>query len=118
MDNRNKSAHSGPLAGKRIVVTRAPEQAGELIHALEALGAEVLQLPTVSFAPPENPADFDAALARAADFDWILFTSQNAVRFFCSRWMELGRERAQLASVRGNVAAVGSERRALWRPKE
>ncbi|MFZ0885437.1 MAG: uroporphyrinogen-III synthase [Candidatus Acidiferrales bacterium] len=108
MDNRNKPARSGPLAGKRIVVTRAPEQASELIRALEALGADVLLLPTVSFASAENPAELDAAFARLADFDWILFTSQNAVRFFCRRWMELGRERAQLASVRGNVAAVGS----------
>ncbi|MFZ0520817.1 MAG: uroporphyrinogen-III synthase [Candidatus Acidiferrales bacterium] len=108
MDNRNKPARSGPLTGKRIVVTRAPEQASELIHALEALGADVLLLPTVSFASAENPAELDAAFARLADFDWILFTSQNAVRFFCRRWMELGRERAQLASVRGNVAAVGS----------
>ena len=108
MDNRNKSSAAGPLAGKRIVVTRAPEQALELIRALKALGAEVLLLPTVSFAPSENPAELDAALARLAGFDWILFTSQNAVRFFCSRWMETGRERAALGSLRARSAAVGS----------
>ncbi|MFZ0583730.1 MAG: uroporphyrinogen-III synthase [Candidatus Acidiferrales bacterium] len=108
MVNRNKSAATGPLAGKRIVVTRAPEQAGELIHALEALGAEVLLLPTVSFAPPENPAELDAALARLAEFDWILFTSQNAVRFFCRRWMDTERERAVLGSGRARIASVGA----------
>ncbi|MGA8409162.1 MAG: uroporphyrinogen-III synthase [Candidatus Acidiferrales bacterium] len=108
MDNRNKSSAAGALAGKRIVVTRAPEQALELIRALETLGAEVLQLPTVSFAPPENPAQLDAALAGLAGFDWILFTSQNAVRFFCGRWIETGHERAALASVRSKVAAVGT----------
>ena len=84
LDNRNKSGTTGPLAGKRVVVTRAPEQASELIRALEALGAEVLLLPTVGFAPAEDPAELDAAFARLAEFDWILFTSQNAVRFFCS----------------------------------
>jgi uroporphyrinogen-III synthase len=106
--NRNKSEASGPLAGKRIVVTRAPEQAGELIDVLESLGAQVLVMPTVSFAPPENPAELDAALEHLADFDWVLFTSQNAVRFFCRRSTETGREAAVLGAVRGRVAAVGS----------
>ncbi|MGA7225771.1 MAG: uroporphyrinogen-III synthase [Candidatus Acidiferrales bacterium] len=108
MDNRNKSGTTGPLAGKRVVVTRAPEQASELIRALEALGAAVLLLPTVGFAPAEDPAELDAAFARLAEFDWILFTSQNAVRFFCSAWSESGRERSELGSVRGRVAAVGA----------
>lgn len=109
MDNLNKSAAPAqPLAGKRIVVTRAPEQAGELIRALEALGATVLALPTVSFAPPESPAELDAALERIAAFDWILFTSQNAVRFFCRRWIETGRERTALGSLRAGIAAVGA----------
>jgi uroporphyrinogen III methyltransferase/synthase len=106
--NRNKSDASGPLAGKRIVITRAPEQAGELVSALESLGAHVFLLPTVSFAPPQNFAELDAALERLTDFDWILFTSQNAVRFFCRRWTETGREPAALGSLRGRVAAVGA----------
>jgi uroporphyrinogen-III synthase len=106
--SRNKSDASGPLAGKRIVITRAPEQAGELVNALESLGAHVFLLPTVSFALPENSAELDAVLGRLTDFDWILFTSQNAVRFFCCRWTETGRERAVLGSVRARLAAVGS----------
>jgi uroporphyrinogen III methyltransferase/synthase len=108
LGNRNRSGAAGPLAGKRIVVTRAPEQASELIRALESLGAEVLLLPTVGFAPAEDAAELDAAFARVAEFDWILFTSQNAVRFFCSRWSESGRERPALGFVRGRVAAVGA----------
>src|SRR5580700_3787517 len=84
--SRNKSDASGALAGKRIVITRAPEQAGELVSALESLGAQVFLLPTVRFAPPESPAELDAALERLTEFDWILFTSQNAVRFFGRRW--------------------------------
>lgn len=108
MVSRNKSDASAPLAGKRIVITRAPEQAGELVNALESLGAHVFLLPTVRFAPPENSAEFDAVLGRLTDFDWILFTSQNAVGFFCRRWTETGRERAVLGSVRARLAAVGS----------
>jgi uroporphyrinogen III methyltransferase/synthase len=97
-----------PLAGKRIVVTRAAAQAQELVHALESLGAEVLLLPSVSFAPPEDLRELDRALERLAEFDWILFTSQNAVRFFCRRSRELGRPGSALQSPRPLVAAVGS----------
>ena len=71
--------HPGePLAGKRIVVTRAQEQSQELVDALENLGAEVLLMPTVSFAPPEDSTELDAAMKNKKDFDWILFTDRRA----------------------------------------
>ena len=89
MDNDRENAKL-PLAGKRIVVTRAPEQSGELTSSLERLGAEVLLLPMVRFAAPENWDAVDAAIRRLAEFDWILFTSQNAVRFFALRLRERG----------------------------
>ena len=81
---------SRPLSGKRIVVTRATDQAHELQHSLEAKGAEVLLLPTVSFSPASDSEALDAALKQVAGFDWILFTSQNAVRFVCQRICDLG----------------------------
>jgi uroporphyrinogen III methyltransferase/synthase len=96
-----------PLYGKRVVVTRATEQAHELAHSLEALGGDVLLLPTVSFAAVEDSQAFDAVLRRVAEFDWILFTSQNAVRFFCRRIRELGLSVAALQARRPLVAAVG-----------
>lgn len=99
--------HPGePLAGKRIVVTRAPEQAQELVDALENLGAEVLLMPTVSFAPPENSSELDAAMKNKKDFDWILFTSQNAVRFMFLRACELSHVQP-VQALRPKVAAVG-----------
>ena len=82
--------HTGePLAGKRIVVTRAAEHAQELVDALEALGAKVLLMPTVGFAPADNYQELDAALRNKKEFDWILFTSQNAVRYVFQRACEL-----------------------------
>jgi uroporphyrinogen-III synthase len=108
LGNHNNSGAAGPLAAKRIVVTRAAAQASELIRALEALGAEVLLLPTVGFAAAEDPSELDATFAHLAEFDWILFTSQNAVRFFRGRWIESGRERSALSSMRASLAAVGS----------
>src|SRR5271170_7430849 len=87
MDNRMPTGQ--PLAGKRIVVTRAPAQAGELTRALEGMGAEVLLLPMVAFAPPEDWNPVDAILRNWERFDWVLFTSQNAVRFLRGRVTQL-----------------------------
>ena len=96
-----------PLAGKRIVITRAPEQSGELIASIECLGAEVLLLPMVRFAGPENWEAVDAAIRRLAEFDWILFTSHNAVRFFALRLRERGIAPDLPEFRRAQVAVVG-----------
>jgi len=96
-----------PLAGKRIVITRAPEQSGELTASLERLGAEVLLLPMVGFAPPENWGPVDAAIGRLAEFDWILFTSRNAVRFFALRRRKLKIPADWAASRKPQIAVVG-----------
>jgi uroporphyrinogen III methyltransferase / synthase len=74
-----------PLAGRRVVVTRAREQAGGFVERLEALGAEVVALPTIRVADPEDPALLRRAAAEAGTFDWVVFTSANAVeRFFAA----------------------------------
>ncbi|MGA8224743.1 MAG: uroporphyrinogen-III synthase [Candidatus Acidiferrales bacterium] len=98
---------SGPLAGKRIVVTRAPEQAQELRQALESLGAEVLLLPTVAFVPPEDFRALDEALSKLSGFDAILFLSKNAVRYVFERCRYLG-VMCWLDSPKRLVAAVGA----------
>jgi uroporphyrinogen III methyltransferase / synthase len=100
----SESKSSLPLAGRRIVVTRAPEQAGELARLLEEHGAEVLLCPLVAFERPEDTGALDSALGRLGEFDWLLFTSQNAVRFFEERRREL---EIPLEWGRPRVAAVG-----------
>src|SRR5262249_24362678 len=85
------STEQAPLRGKRIVVTRAAGQAGEFVQELERLGAEVLALPTVTFADPLDLAGLYGAIGRLERVDWILFTSQNAVRFFAKRCRLLGK---------------------------
>lgn len=69
-----------PLAGKRVVVTRALEQSQSLVEALHDAGADPVLLPLVAFAPPDNPGELDACLRNSARFDWVFFTSQNALR--------------------------------------
>jgi uroporphyrinogen III methyltransferase/synthase len=80
------------LAGRRIVVTRSPEQSALLAQMLEELGAEVLLLPMVRFTDPlpEQLEALDRAIGEMAEFDWLLFTSGNAVRFFLARCRLLG----------------------------
>jgi uroporphyrinogen III methyltransferase / synthase len=98
---------SHPLAGKRIVVTRAREQAHDFIQYLREMGAEVLLMPTVAFAPPDDWAPVDAALQQSAQFDWVLFTSRNAVGFFCQRWRELELDLDLFQLAKPLIAAVG-----------
>jgi uroporphyrinogen-III synthase len=79
------SAEGRPLAGRTIVLTRAPEQVAAMVRRLEVLGARVVLLPTVEFRAPEDCGPLDDAIREVAGFDWICFTSQNAVRFFFDR---------------------------------
>jgi len=96
-----------PLAGKRIIVTRAPEQAQELIGALEELGAAVTLLPMIAFAPPENWQKLDEQLRRLDWFDAIVFLSKNAVRYVLDRCAELGIKCEMLAASNRLIGAVG-----------
>jgi uroporphyrinogen-III synthase len=96
----------GPLEGKRIVVTRAVEQSRELVARLESMGATVLLFPAVSFSEPPDTAELDRAIFSLGGFDWILFTSANAARFFSSRCRKLGVVPGQSGNYR--CAAVGS----------
>jgi uroporphyrinogen III methyltransferase/synthase len=89
------------------VVTRAPEQAVELVAALERLGAKVVMLPTVAFVPPEDSRSLDEAIFRLAEFDWILFTSQNAVRFFAQRSREIAPGAPSITVRKPQIGAVG-----------
>jgi uroporphyrinogen-III synthase len=73
------------LSGKVVVVTRAAEQASELVSALEAKGAQVLLFPLVSFAAPTDWGPLDAELSRLGSFGAILFLSKNAVRYVAER---------------------------------
>jgi uroporphyrinogen-III synthase len=94
-----------PLAGKRIVVTRAIEQARILKERLESLGAVVLLYPAVSFSEPSDTTELDRSIAALDGFDWVLFTSANAVRFFSARCGKLGVSLGDRGPLR--FAAVG-----------
>jgi uroporphyrinogen III methyltransferase/synthase len=93
-----------PLFGRRIVVTRSREQAGELVDMLEERGADAIQAPTIRVAPAEDTAALDRACADAGAYDWIVFTSANAVDYFMQRVIANGDVR-DLKGVR--LCAIG-----------
>jgi len=91
-----------PLAGRRILVTRAPHQASELADRLRALGAVVVLIPTIEIIPPSSYHALDAAIRELASYDIVAFTSANAVQAFHQRAKALG-----IAPAPRRVAAVG-----------
>jgi uroporphyrinogen III methyltransferase / synthase len=94
-----------PLSGRRIVVTRARAQASDFAAALEALGAEVVQFPTIRIVPPADQEPLRRAAAQARTFDWIVFTSVNGVERF---WYALGEQGCDARSLCGvKVCAIG-----------
>jgi uroporphyrinogen-III synthase len=95
-----------PLAGRRVVVTRAAEQCQPVIEALREAGAEAVLLPLVAFAAVENPDELDECLKDAERFDWVFFTSQNAVRALQERAGKIGILLGQSFSG-AKIAAVG-----------
>jgi len=98
-----------PLFGKRIVVTRARGQADALSGKLRALGAHVIEMPTIEIRPPADCGPLDRAIADLASYDWLIFTSANGVRFFLDR---LDRSAADLRSLRARICAIGPATRA------
>jgi len=97
---------AGPLAGKRIVVTRAREQASEFAEKLRARGAEPIEFPLIRIAPPSDGyAALDDAVVRAGTYDWVCFASAPAVHAFCDRLGRAGKDGRALATAR--IAAVG-----------
>jgi uroporphyrinogen III methyltransferase/synthase len=83
----------GALAGKRIVLTRTPEQADDLVSRLTREGAKIFLLPMVRFTEAADASDLDRAIGELDRFDWLIFTSANAVRFFYRRLRTLQPER-------------------------
>ncbi len=100
-----------PLFGRRIVITRAADQAAEFSERLRALGADAIELPVIALVPPSDLAPLDRAIENLAGYDWLIFTSVNGVRFFLDR---LDQSRYDLRSLKARICAIGpATRRAV-----
>ncbi len=98
-----------PLFGKQVVVTRAKGQADTLSARLRALGAGVVELPTIEIRPAADYTPLDRAIANLHSYDWLIFTSANGVRFFLER---LDASTKDLRSLRARICAIGPATRA------
>jgi len=98
-----------PLFGRRIVNTRPKGQADALTSRLKALGAEVIEMPTIEIQPAAGYGPLDRALGELASYDWLIFTSANGVRFFLER---LDASAVDLRALRARICAIGPATRA------
>jgi uroporphyrinogen III methyltransferase/synthase len=94
------------LFGKRIVVTRTREQAGELSKALRDLGADVIELPTIRIEHPEDKQGFAEMVTHAHEYDWLVFTSPNGVERFFDAFFATYPDARSLGNPR--IAAIGA----------
>ena len=94
-----------PLFGKRILVTRTREQASELVRLLEDQGADCVEGATIAMEPPDTWDELDASLAKISAYQWLVFASINAIRYFFGRMQEKGMDSRDLKGPK--VAAVG-----------
>jgi uroporphyrinogen III methyltransferase/synthase len=94
-----------PLLGKRIVVTRARQQASDLVNMLTDLGAECLEHPTIDIRPPEDLQPLKRAVANVSAYDWIVFTSVNGVGYFFEQLFAAGKDARALGHLK--TAAIG-----------
>jgi uroporphyrinogen III methyltransferase / synthase len=94
-----------PLLGKRIVVTRTRKQASVLSGKLRALGAHVIELPTIRIEPPSDLREFAELVQDAHIYDWIVFTSANGVEAFFNIFFKLYDDAREIGGAR--IAAIG-----------
>jgi uroporphyrinogen III methyltransferase/synthase len=96
---------SRPLFGQTVVVTRTRQQASDLSDRLSALGARVIEAPTIELHRPDEFSATNQALEQIGNYDWVVFTSANGVSFTRQRLLEMGSDARALAGVK--VAAIG-----------
>ena len=94
-----------PLFGKRILITRAREQAADFADRLEAQGAEVMEFPLIKLAPPETWKPLDTAIERLEAYRWVIFTSANGVEAFFRRVRALRQDARRLGGAK--ICAIG-----------
>lgn len=95
----------GSLKGKRIVVTRAREQASNLVEEIRKLGGDVTEFPTIGIEEPLDYQHFDRVIRGLKNYKWIAFTSVNGVKAFFKRMRTLKIDIRSLAGIR--IAAIG-----------
>ena len=98
------------LFGRKIVITRAAEQAAEFTQLLADAGAEVISFPTIQIAPPKTWQSADRAIREIARYDWLLFTSVNGVAMFFARLKARGGDMYIAKKGHGEITTPSQDR--------
>ncbi|HPD61727.1 MAG TPA: uroporphyrinogen-III synthase [Thermodesulfobacteriota bacterium] len=96
---------NSPLKGKRILITRPEGQAKDFIDALRDQGAEPISFPTIRIIPPRDWTKVDKAIENLSEYDLLIFTSVNGVKFFFKRLKDKGKNIRFLKKLK--MAAIG-----------
>ncbi len=96
-----------PFSGHKILITRSEEQALPFVHSIEQRGGEAVVVPLLSFKTPSDNTALRRAIHEIEHFQWVVFTSQNTVRFFKSEMEKEGRPFELLDTVK--IAAIGKK---------
>jgi uroporphyrinogen III methyltransferase/synthase len=94
-----------PLFGRKILVTRARDQASEFSDLLAQNGAEPIEFPTIEVAPPKSFRALDQAIQKLSQYHWLIFTSVNGVQFFIERLRAVGKDIRALDGLK--ICAIG-----------
>ena len=103
MEESNKNQY--PFAGQTVMVTRPCGEDDALSKMLGGLGAKVVHQPVICISDPPDWSPVDSVLDRLAEFDWIVFSSANGVKYFLGRLYAAGGDSGQLR--RARLAAIG-----------
>ncbi|MCL6088100.1 MAG: uroporphyrinogen-III C-methyltransferase [Actinobacteria bacterium] len=104
MREKLKWFESKPLFGKRVLVTRPENQAGEFSKRIEELGGEPYEFPTIKISEADN-SGLDKAIMKVNQYNWIIFTSVNGVQYFFKRLFKLGKDVRVLQNA--SLCAIG-----------
>jgi uroporphyrinogen-III synthase len=103
--SNKRTAIVGPLSGRRILVSRAKQQASALSSELKTQGASVLEIPFIEIRKPRSYRALDTAIRNLSEYDWLILTSANGVQSLCERMTRLGFDNSALAHLK--IAAIG-----------
>ncbi len=99
-----------PLADKKVLVTRAKEQAHALSALIRRQGGTAIEVPLLAFQPPSETQLLDHSIEQLADYQWLIFTSANGVRFFMERYKMINLAEGKLPV---SIAVVGEKTEAV-----
>ena len=93
------------LRGKRVLVTRATGQNTKLSQQLASVGAVPVEFPTIQIGPPADPTPLNTAIVNLVNYQWLILTSANGVKYFWQHLLAAGKSASDLQNIR--IAAIG-----------